>query len=194
MWESRAGGGLRVTRFGLLGAGLIGLCLMAATQPVAAQSWPSESGPRGDMLGFSLRQFERLDPPPVEAGARAERVVPNLSPTDLMPGGLVDVGMPIVSRPLAAPGRARAYRPAPAVRRPVSRQGVQRPVRTARPMVREAGNRERELSRELADRDRQIRELQRVIEDGRRPEGEPRSLGSSLLGINPAVAATVTPR
>ena len=194
MWDSRAGKGLRVTRCGLLGAGLLGLCLVAMDSPAGAQSWPSDAGPRGDMLGLTLRQFERLDPPPVEAVSRAERVVPNLSPADLTPGGSVDVGLPIVGRPLTAPGSGRAYRPAPAVRRPVLHRQARRGTPDARPVVRAAGNREKELSRELADRDRQIQELQRVIEDSRRREQEPRSLGSSLFGVNPAAAATVTPR
>ncbi|MBI0537167.1 hypothetical protein D9599_16465 [Roseomonas sp. KE2513] len=194
MSESRAGKGLRVTRCCLLGAGLLGLCLMATGRPAGAQSWPSDAGPRGDMLGLTLRQFERLDPPPIEAVSRAERVVPNLSPADLMPSGSVDVGLPVLGRSLAAPGSDRAYRPAPAVRRPILRRQARRGTPGARPVVRAAGEREKELSRELADRDRQIQTLQREIEDSRRREQEPRALGSSLFGVNPAAAATVTPR
>ncbi|WP_043833130.1 hypothetical protein [Muricoccus aerilatus] len=194
MSESRAGKRLRVTRCGLLGTGLLGLCLVAMGRPAGAQSWPSDAGPRGDMLGLTLRQFERLDPPPIEAVSRAERVVPNLSPADLMPSGSVDVGLPVVGRPLAAPGSGRAHRPALAARRPILHRQARGGTPAARPVVRAAGEREKELSRELADRDRQIRELRREIDDGRQREQEPRGLGSSLFGVNPAAAATVTPR
>ena len=68
--------------------------LAGTAAPAAAQSWPGDSGPNGDMLGLTMRQYERLAPPPVEAERRAERVVPGMSAMDLAPRGSVEVGSP----------------------------------------------------------------------------------------------------
>ena len=175
---------------GLLGLGLLGLLglLQLAALPAAAQSWPSDSGPNGDYLRATMRQFERLSPPPVEEVGRAERIVPDMPITDV-PGGSVDVGLPVVvSSPLGAAEAAPRRRSA----RPGARPGAQRrPVRPANSTARRPRGREAELARELADRDRQIQELRRRLDDRQR---ESRGTGSSLLGINPAGAATVTPR
>ena len=144
-------------REGLLGLGLLGFAAM----PAAAQTWPSDSGPTGDLLGATVRQFERLSPPPVEEVDRAERPVPGMPLSDV-PGGSVDVGLPaVVSTPL---------RPTEAGSRRSVRQGAQRrPVRaSARRSVsatRRPGSREAELSRELAERDREIQELRRRLAD-----------------------------
>lgn len=182
----------------MLGSGLVVLWLAALPLPVLAQSWPSDAGPNSDILGFTLRQFNQMAPPPVEAGARAERAVPNMPQTDLIPSGMVDVGMPMITRrPLFDSSQERATRSPRASdtrRRNTRRQDVRYNVRGATPMAQRSRSREQELARELADRDRQILEMRRQIEDDRRGTQESRGIGSALFGINPASAATVTPR
>ncbi|SHI56735.1 hypothetical protein SAMN02745194_00606 [Roseomonas rosea] len=137
---------------GLLGLGLIGLSAL----PAAAQSWPSDSGPTGDYLGSTVRQFERLAPPPVEAGGRGERPVPNMRATDL-PGVSVDMAPPALS-----PAR-QAERAVP--RRATRRGAYRAPAAASR--SRGTQSREARLERALAAQDRRIRELERQIQQGR---------------------------
>ena len=136
--------------------GLLCLLLLGLALPAAAQGWPAKSGPGGDTLRSSLRQFERLDPPPIEATGRPERAVPDLSPMTMVPSGSVEVGMPVVSRP-ALPGAdtppaRRSARPHPTGRRSL-----------AMPVAHAPRGREKALVRELAARDRRIRELERQV-------------------------------
>ncbi|TPG49224.1 hypothetical protein EAH89_21950 [Roseomonas nepalensis] len=139
-----------------LAPGLLALLLLGLSLPAAAQGWPAESGPGGDSLRSSLRQFERLDPPPIEATGRRERAVPDLPPMALVPSGTVEVGMPVVSGaalPRAdAPPARRAARRHPTGRRPL-----------AMPVAQAPRSRERALVRELAAHDHRIRELERQI-------------------------------
>ncbi|WP_458095418.1 hypothetical protein [Roseomonas sp. WA12] len=139
---------------GLLGLGLLGLAAM----PAAAQTWPSDSGPTGDYLGSTVRQFERLSPPPVESVQRAERPVPGMPLTDV-PIGTVDVGFPVVATPLRAPeaGSRRA------MRRGAQPRTVRASARGSASTTRRSGNREAELTRELAERDREIQELRQRL-------------------------------
>ncbi|HEY8610787.1 MAG TPA: hypothetical protein VIL69_05775 [Roseomonas sp.] len=165
-------------RAGLIGLGLIGLTAL----PAAAQSWPSESGPTGDFLGATIRQFDRLAPPPVEAAGRGERPVPGMPVTDL-PGGSVDVGRPaIVSAPQPDQG---------ATLRRAARRGTGRHAVTATP-ARRPRNREAQLARELAERDRRIQQLEQQIEQDRRAQGS-QSAGA-LYGSSPASAVSTTLR
>ncbi|MBP0444413.1 hypothetical protein J8J14_06430 [Roseomonas sp. SSH11] len=141
-------------RAGLFGLGLLGL----AASPVAAQSWPSDSGPTGDYLGSAVRQFERLAPPPIEAAGRAERPVPNLPITDV-PGGAVDVGMPVIT---SAPLMERSTPQPRASRRAPYRQGRATSVRTRSPDIRES-----RLERRIAAQERRIQELERQLQQSR---------------------------
>lgn len=188
MLDARRCGWTRLHSLRILGWGLIGFCLLGRSLPAAAQSWPGESGPTGDALGLTLRQFDRMDPPPIEATGRAERVVPNMPRMAPLPNGSVDVGLPVIT------SRAPAYRGSSRVSRPLRRQEARRRAPAVLPTTRASHGREKELSRELAGRDRQIRELQRQIEDSRRGAQESRGADSTLVGISPAAAATVTPR
>ena len=136
-------------RLGLLGLGLLGL----STLPAAAQSWPSDSGPTGDYLGSTVRQFERLAPPPVEASGRGERPVPNMPVTDL-PGTLgAGQGSFTAARQVEPPSR-------------MARRSTHR-ARSAAPRHRGAESREARLERILAAQDRRIRELERQVQQGR---------------------------
>jgi hypothetical protein len=183
--------GLRM-RLGLLGLGLSGLLAL----PAAAQGWPGESGPTGDQLGMTIRQFERLRPPPVETGM-GERAVPDLTTSDL-PIGSVDVGLPMIGAPPPVVNRTSARRDA---RR--RSQGNVTAVRSSEgPSYAETRSQEESridrLERELAARGRQIEQLQQQIDQERQRASEPRSAAARPAGspfsINPAAAATVTPR
>jgi hypothetical protein len=187
--------GLRM-RLGLLGLGLSGLLAL----PAAAQGWPGESGPTGDQLGMTIRQFERLRPPPVETGM-GERAVPDLTTSDL-PIGSVDVGLPMIGAPPPVVNRTSARRVA---RRDARRrsQGNVTAVRSSEgPSYAETRSQEESridrLERELAARGRQIEQLQQQIDQERQQASEPRSAAARPAGspfsINPAAAATVTPR
>lgn len=165
-------------RAGLLGLGLIGL----AALPAAAQSWPSDSGPTGDYLGSSLRQFDRLSPPPIESLGRGERPVPDMAVTDL-PGSTA-YASPAPAKP------RRAARAAP--RRVASPAAPRRPQAAVASQPRQ--DREAELARELADRDRRIRELESQIGAERGRFAEPARGNGPYRDYNPAGAPTVTPR
>lgn len=170
-------------RGAMLGLGLLGFGAM----PAVAQTWPSDSGPTGDYLGATIRQFERLSPPPVEEVGRAERPVPDMPLTDV-PRGSVDVGLPmVVSTPLRPP-EAGSRRSA---RRDVQRRPVRASSRHSVSATRRSGSREAELSRELAERDREIQELRQRLDDRQR---DSRGAGSNLPGTNSTGAATVTQR
>lgn len=155
MQKARIPGGLfGPGLFGLLGLGLLGLAAM----PAAAQTWPSDSGLTGDYLGSTVRQFERLSPPPVESVQRAERPVPGMPLTDV-PVGMVDVGFPVAATPLRAPeaGSRRA------MRRGAQHRTVRASARGSASTTRRSGSREAELTRELAERDREIQELRQRL-------------------------------
>jgi len=123
-----------------------------------AQSWPSDSGPTGDYLRATTRQFERLAPAPIESEGRGERAVPDMPITDV-PGGSVDVGIPVVT-PLPMD------RTAPRTRAP--RREAYRPVQAeARPRRPAPSSREGRLERELARQNERIRALERQIQQGR---------------------------
>ena len=146
----------RLSRPGfLLACGLLALHLPGLALPAGAQSWPAESGPGSDALRFGLRQFERLDPPPIEAAGRAERAVPDLPRAAMVPNGSVEVGMPVLPEP------AQASQGAPVPRRPARRQvAARRSPLAATPVSR---SREGELIRQRAAQDRRIRELERQV-------------------------------
>jgi hypothetical protein len=181
-------------RLGLLGVGLAGLLAL----PAAAQGWPGESGPTGDQLGLTIRQFERLRPPPIETGM-GERAVPDLTAFDL-PIGSVEVGLPMIGAP---PPMVNRTPPRRAARRDARRrsQGNVTAVRSsegqgyAETRTQEESRIDR-LERELAARGRQIEQLQQQVDQERQRASEPRSAAArsagSLFSINPA--ATVTPR
>lgn len=192
MLDSRRGRPKGLSGLMVLGSAFVGLWLAVLSAPVLAQSWPSESGPNGDVLGFTLRQFDRMDPPPVEAGPRAERVVPNMPRADLLPSGTIDVGMPVITRS-ALPDRGRS-RGGRSVRAPgLRRQDMRRSEPGMTHVARRPRGRGQNLARELADRDRQIWELRRQIEDDRRGAQQSSGIGSAFSGISPAAAA-VPPR
>ncbi|MFH5925537.1 hypothetical protein [Roseomonas xinghualingensis] len=167
----------------LLGLSLSGLLVL----PAMAQGWPGESGPNGDHLGLTMRQFDRLGPPPIEAGM-GERQVPDLTVTDL-PAVTVYTGTPVLDLPPVAS-------PAPPPRAPrheARRRGQDsQPPRTARSSIREESRLDR-LERELAERGRQIEQLQQQIAQDRQLALDPRSTGArasgSLLSISPAAVA-----
>lgn len=153
---SRECRGQRLSRPGFfLACGLLGLHLFGLALPAGAQSWPAESGPGSDVLRFGLRQFERLAPPPIETAGRAERAVPDLPRTVMVPNGSVEVGMPALPEP------AEASQVAPAPRRPARRQPAARRSPVAVTPV--SRSREGELIRELAAQSRRIRELERQV-------------------------------
>ncbi|WP_338665847.1 hypothetical protein VQH23_11845 [Pararoseomonas sp. SCSIO 73927] len=152
---------------GILGLVLTGLVVL----PAAAQSWPSDSGPTGDQLGFALRQFERLSPPPIERNF-GERVVPDMPVTDVP--GTVEVGTPsIVPAPLP-PAVSRSGRPyrtetgRAETGRAERRRGNIRSASGSRSTGRSGAVTWDELRRELSDRDQQIRDLQRQLDEERR--------------------------
>ncbi|MCR0983195.1 hypothetical protein [Roseomonas populi] len=144
---------------GFLGLSLVGLL----PAPAAAQSWPSDSGPTGDYLGLSLRQFERLSPPPVERNL-GERVVPDMPVTDVP--GSVEVGTPYVATPLPSPSTRTARSDRTESRRTTRRRGSSN-IRSASGGSSGAVSWD-ELRRELADRDQQIQDLRRQLDQERR--------------------------
>ncbi|MBP0494661.1 hypothetical protein [Roseomonas indoligenes] len=149
-----------------LNAGILGLALTGLyVLPVAAQSWPSDSGPTSDYLGLTVRQFERLSPPPIERNL-GERVVPDMPVTDVP--GSVEVGTPsIVAAPLPpSTSRSRSYRDEP--RRTERRRANIRSTAASRSVSRSGAVTWDELRRELSDRDQQIRDLQRQLDQERR--------------------------
>lgn len=128
--------------------GWVMLCI--STLPAHAQNWPSDSGPTGDYLGSSLRQFERLAPPPSEMDARRERPVPNLPVTDL-PQTSVEVGLP-----QAAPSRQRS------TRQPTIRREHRQVSATSR--QRHAAKPGRSVEQRLAEQERRIQDLERQLQ------------------------------
>jgi hypothetical protein len=179
------------TGLGLLGIGLLGTGLLLPP-PARAQMWPNDSGPNGDALGSAVTQFSRLASPPIEA----ERVIPQAPVAQMPMEGYGDAGMPVVATPPAVVPRSP--------RRRVVRRDGRRNNYDSAPATRRARSTESELEQSLAERERRLDQLQRQVEGDRQrlqalrgssPAPDlPATSSSSLFGITPAVAATVTPR
>jgi len=140
----------------LLGSVLGGFLLLGTGASAQAQSWPGDAGPGSDILGLTMRQYQRLGLPPVEVREHAERVVPGLPATNPTPAGSVDVDSPAISQAAPLPASSgRTYGASGAARRRV----------TPAAPGRSAGH-EWKLRRELAIRDQELRSLRRQVRDG----------------------------
>lgn len=190
MMARRRGSGLTDRGWGMVKTRvLVGLSLVAAVVaapgPAAAQLWPNGSGPSLDMLRTSIEQYQRLEPPPVDAN--------RVAALPIAPSGAsrVDVGIPVLALPAEPTARPRT---ATTARRPVRRTAVRRDgTRSARVSAPRVSDGDR-LERDLAARERRLEELQRQIEADRARLEQRRGGGLSAFNpIPPAAAATLPP-
>ncbi|KAA2213837.1 hypothetical protein [Teichococcus oryzae] len=133
-------------------------CLIAAAllpgfvAPALAQSWPNETGPAGDLLTSSGRQFDRLrqaapGPRPGGFAAPDRPVVP-----------MLDWAPPVAQPPAPAPRRVATPRRAPAAAPAPASPAAATPTASTR----------NDWERSLAERERELEALRRRLEEDRR--------------------------
>ncbi|WP_439596716.1 hypothetical protein [Falsiroseomonas sp.] len=148
-------------RFALLA---LPFALLAAT-PAAAQHW-NDAGPGRDLLSATVTDFD--------AFRQRTPAAPSFSPT--APAGQAQARGPIPLLdwvppppvPAAAPATTRRSTPRRTVRRaPVRDQAVRSPVRDTTPVAAPAPTAGADWERSLAERERELERLRRILEDDR---------------------------
>ncbi|MCQ4159384.1 hypothetical protein NON00_05540 [Roseomonas sp. GC11] len=138
--------------------------------PAAAQMWPNETGPGGDLLGNSGRQFDRIRP--VEPARPATAT-----------------GLPPLTLPGQQPAMAPAWTPPP-----LPREEATRATTTRRRAVRRAAPRrltDEQWQRSFTRREQEIERLRQRLDDDRQRYDSQRA-GTALRSTPQPASPAIT--
>ncbi len=151
---------------------LAALFALAATQAVQAQHW-NDTGPGRDLLSSTITDFEtfrRRSPAPSAVSPAAPGMSPSVQQAGRPPIPILDWVPPPQQAPAAAPTPQRRAQPRPAPRPqpaapPAEAASYAPPPPAAAPRPTANGNAEWERS--LAERERELDRLRRILEEDR---------------------------